>query len=314
MAVVSIIMVNQMETRRPLPRLPDSVPWLARQICYGARRLPRGYARVLVAMAGVFPSLRSVKLDTFFSGTVCADLGELICQPLFVRGYYAHQYGEDVLLDRLISQGMKVFDLGANIGYYTAFFSHRVGPGGLVVAVEPAPRALRILKSTIDYCDENIRLLECAMGAEDGDAAMREMHRLDISYVQFGTHKDGKTVAVRTLDGIVDEFGAPDLVKIDIEGAELLALQGSRRLLSSERPPVVMLEYIEGNARNFGSYNRETLLSFFPADKWVRFRIARDGALVGLDCSEIQGGTNDYLAIPSDRVSEVQDRIRVPRL
>src|ERR1017187_4596394 len=139
---------------RRLPVLPDTVPWGLRKICQSVRQF-RGYGRVLPALASIAPSLQEVCVESFFCGPMYLDFRELICLPIFVHGYYKHQFPEDLVLNRLLCAGMNVFDIGANIGYYTAFFSLRVKSHGRVVSVEPMPRALRLLKKNAQLCGSN---------------------------------------------------------------------------------------------------------------------------------------------------------------
>jgi hypothetical protein len=111
----------------PLPLLPSGVPWVCRKLCYVARKL-RGYGRTLPALAKVWSTLQEVVVDTDYCGPVCLDLRESVCIPIFVHGCYRHQVPEDRILNHLLKAGMRVFDIGANIGYYTIFISRRVDP------------------------------------------------------------------------------------------------------------------------------------------------------------------------------------------
>jgi FkbM family methyltransferase len=199
---------------------------------------------------------------------------------------------------------MKVFDIGANIGYYTAYFSRRVDVSGLVVAIEPTSRGTRLLRANAALCETNVVALQAAIGAEPGYAHFIENKALDISTVRFGATKDKSSVEVITIDKLSNDYGNPDLIKIDVEGAELHALNGACKTLSSERPPIVMIEYDPANTQNFGGYDLNAILKFFPAQKYVVFRIATPGILLDLDCIH-DAFTYDYLAVPRERLSEV---------
>jgi FkbM family methyltransferase len=272
--------------------------------------MPRGYGRALPALASLASSLCDVVIDTDQCGRVCLDFRELICLPLFVHGCYKHQLSEDNVLSHLLRPGMKVFDIGANIGYYTAYISRRVKDRGLVVAVEPMPRALRLLKKNELLCGANVVVRHAAVGPEPGQAEMSEMHKLDLSFVRFGQTNGGSSVDVITIDQLTIEHGTPDLLKIDVEGAELLALQGAAATLSDGSAPILMIEYIAENAARFGAYHLADLLRYFPKSRFKTYRIVVPGRLRELSKKEgTARATNDYLAVPLDKLAVVESLV-----
>jgi FkbM family methyltransferase len=139
------------------------------------------------------------------------------------------------LMDRAIRPGATVVDVGANIGYNTVYASRRVGPAGRVVAVEPASDNLRVLRENITAnALENVVVHTVAAGRA------RELRTLflrgDVSAVNslfaesvYATVTGVEQVRVAPLDDLVE--GDADLVKIDVEGAELDVLAGMTRLL-----------------------------------------------------------------------------------
>lgn len=125
----------------------------------------------------------------------------------------------------LVRRGATVFDVGAHIGYYTLLFSRLAGPGGRVVAFEPSPRNLPVLRWHVarNGC-ANVRVEAAAVSAETGSARFT-------ADTGSGTGRlaESGTVEVRTirLDDYVDAGGPmPDVLKIDVEGAELDVLLG----------------------------------------------------------------------------------------
>lgn len=300
------MMFSDLHLSKELPRLPRTVPRGVKALCYASRILPRGYGRIIPYIARLSPSLHEVTLQLEDVGQFVVDLRESVCAPLFARGCYTHQLPEDIILNSVCREGMTVFDIGANIGYYTSFFSRRVGVAlGKVVAVEPMPRALALLAKNKSL---NVEIVESAIGREPGKARLHQMSSLDTSFVEFGFGR-AQGVSVTTIDELSNKYGAPDLIKIDVEGAELAALEGARNTLTTASPPFVMFEYIDDNAQKFGSYGLEDIAEMLSPD-YAIVRVIAPGRLAPMrQC--LRGVTNDYLAIPLSRQSSVSSLLYV---
>ena len=78
------------------------------------------------------------------------------------------------ILERELKPGMRVFDLGANIGYYTVMMARRVGPTGRVYAVEPVPRNFELLSRNVgrNGLAERTELEQIAIAGSDGEKAL----------------------------------------------------------------------------------------------------------------------------------------------
>jgi FkbM family methyltransferase len=149
-------------------------------------------------------------------------------------------------LMRWTRAGDTVVDIGANIGYFTAHLARQVGPVGQVHAFEPEAENFRRLSVNMRANGLNqVWMHHAALGAESRDA---ELH---VSVGNIGMHRlyesvccDGpaQQVRVRTLD---DVLGAQrvDLIKVDIEGYEWMALSGAQQCLRANRRIVVVSEY-----------------------------------------------------------------------
>jgi FkbM family methyltransferase len=151
-----------------------------------------------------------------------------------------------------VRPGDTVFDVGANIGCFSTLLSRLVGPGGRVLAFEPEPENLAMLHANLagNAC-HNVKVVEVAVGAAPGTATFS----LDASTGSTG-HLGGDPTAgelavgtgsvrlietpVETLDRVVADRGAaPDLIKMDIEGGEIHALEGAAATLDKHRPFVI---------------------------------------------------------------------------
>ena len=146
-------------------------------------------------------------------------------------------------LDRLLDDGDVFVDVGANVGYHTFRASARVGAAGRVVAVEANPENARLIAHTIESNSiANIELVPVALAARRG-------------YVSFGTHvgsnggflPDGASTTGSGRGTIVPTLALDDLaldrvsvVKIDVEGAEGIVIDGATRTIERHRPTFVM--------------------------------------------------------------------------
>lgn len=144
------------------------------------------------------------------------------------------------IMAKWVSRGMVVGDIGANTGFHTLLLSRRVGATGQVHAFEPAPRNLSFLSQHLTLNKiSNVTLHASALSDHVGQAFF------DTSPGAYQGRLDpaGRTaVSVTTLDHLWENGTLPpvDLLKIDIEGAEVRALRGGERLLRRFRPTVFL--------------------------------------------------------------------------
>jgi FkbM family methyltransferase len=139
------------------------------------------------------------------------------------------------LLDRFVRPGATVVDVGANIGYNTVHAARLAGERGRVVAVEPAPDNVAVLRHNVAAARlRNVAIAPVAAGNAAGmhDLFVRgEKSAVNSFYPQscYAEVTAVLGVPVVRLDDLV--AGAADVVKIDVEGAELDVLQGMPRIL-----------------------------------------------------------------------------------
>ncbi len=158
----------------------------------------------------------------------------------------------DPLLVRLASDVVKtgdvVWDVGANLGLFSFCAASRAGRAGTVVALEPDPWLVRLLRRSARGRAAGARVDVVPIAVSDRVGISRfhiaRRSRATSHIEGFGTDQAGGTrevhsVPTTTLDRLLDDFPAPDVVKIDVEGAEALVLAGARHLLGSARPTVI---------------------------------------------------------------------------
>jgi FkbM family methyltransferase len=156
--------------------------------------------------------------------------------------------------------GLTVLDVGAHVGQYTLLASGLVGPAGRVIAFEPHPVLGRVLRRNVDRVGgQNVTVLPVALGRAPGPGTL-VLHPPD----NFGgsslrpddssAHHARAAIEVTTLDDALDRLGRPpvDLVKIDVEGAELDVIDGARGTLAANPCVVLIVEFLRANPPRFG--------------------------------------------------------------
>lgn len=147
---------------------------------------------------------------------------------------------QDVLY-RMLSPGMTFWDIGAHVGYFTLLGSRLVGPTGVVHAFEPVPQTFARLMQSVHATEAtNVVAHEIAVAAETGATSM---HGGDVSVVWSIRGDDtatGISVRCQTLADSFAAHGAPDLIKLDAEGAEADILASGKERLADHGVPVLL--------------------------------------------------------------------------
>ena len=134
-------------------------------------------------------------------------------------------------------RGDTVFDVGAGIGAETLLFARLVGPLGRVVSLEPHPRTYdRLARLVTANRLANVTPLQVAASNVDGDVVITDSDRhLQNTIVEH--ESGGISVRARRIDTIARELGVTtvELLKMNIEGAEQLAIEGLDRLIGGIR-------------------------------------------------------------------------------
>lgn len=144
-----------------------------------------------------------------------------------------------------VQPGMLVYDVGANIGYVSLLLAHRVGEGGKVFAFEALPANVERLKTNIQLNRRQEQVSVVAAAVVDSDAPVTflvhdstSMGKAAGSAGRQEVYRESIQVNGISLDCFVyvQNHPLPHLIKIDIEGGEVLALKGMPRLLRSCQP------------------------------------------------------------------------------
>ena len=216
------------------------------------------------------------------------------------EGWYDHdwdQLPEIVALRPYLRPDGTVFDFGAHQGVVAMMICRELGPLGKVVAVEPNAHNVAALRRNRDLngCQQ-LQILHAAVSSKTGSITFNENLN---GQLDDGTAVWGKTtVDAVTVDQLAVEIGMPDVVFIDVEGAECLALAGASQVLRSNACFFVEVHVGAGLEKLGGSVAE--VLSHFSADRHTLLARA-EGDAVFRPFHEEDGLTADrffLLAIP----------------
>ena len=159
-----------------------------------------------------------------------------------------------------IRPGMVVVDVGAHVGYYTLLFAQLVGEDGHVFAFEPIPAVNRCLEQSIRLNGfTNVTMFSTALFDVDGNSPIGRKGKL--LQPDAASTKD-PIIETKVFDHRREEWGIGpvDLVKIDVEGAEMNVLLGMEKCLSDSKPGLLIEVHPQG-IWDFG-YSPSILLEF----------------------------------------------------
>jgi FkbM family methyltransferase len=201
-------------------------------------------------------------------------------RSLFLAAYDLYkswfEAGAADLLGHYIPDGALVFDVGANVGFFTARFARMVGAAGRVIAIEPESRNAADLDRSLTRQGLRDRVEIVAAVAAEREGMMS----LVLNPSHPADHKIGdQGVPVRavTLDGLVRLAGkSPALIKIDVQGAEPRVLDGAAETIRLHRP-ALYIELHDPSLAAMGS-SVEALLDRLSAAGYQPHRLDRKGA------------------------------------
>ncbi len=202
---------------------------------------------------------------------------------------------------RFIFPGAKVLDIGGNVGEFALAAAHRAGTGGQVVTVEPDPfLGSLILRTSAEKAnrDLSMRLLSAAVSNQQGISCffISARGRASNALASSGTEDMGGVrqeylVPVLKLDDIVAEMEGVDVIKIDVEGAEWLVLQGAEDTLDKLRP-IILMEVRK---------NKNDIFRLLKKKRFLMFDIEDLSLSTSLDQCHF-----DTIAVAEEKLSEIR--------
>lgn len=174
-------------------------------------------------------------------------INRIIQELLYGKRGYEEQFGKAILGS--IRPGNIVWDVGANVGFYTRQFAQAVGSKGMVYAFEPSPENVKLLTEQMKS-HNNIIIVQEALGSKNTKAFLKQSSGdlgVTSRIITPGENPQNETiyeVEVQTGDRFVElaKSPVPNLVKIDTEGAEGEILEGMGHILSDRNLRTLFIE------------------------------------------------------------------------
>ncbi len=180
-----------------------------------------------------------------------------IMNPVLLRGDIWEPL-ETAIFIRLATNSKIVFDIGANIGWYTMIASKVIGDDGIVIAFEPQIDISLILSRNVMRNQlRNVEVLQMAVSDQEATAIFvtTPNHVGDHHLANLKAGETGDVVHVTTIDSQCTRINASvDLIKLDTQGAELAAFRGLKaQMRTGDSKPVIISEFWPHGMKRFGS-------------------------------------------------------------
>lgn len=158
-----------------------------------------------------------------------------------------HGYSVTSCFYNELKKGMIVFDIGANIGYYSLLASKIINSNSKVFAFEPNERTITLLQKNKEInAYSNIVIIPKAISNTKGIGRLYLDRDSSVDDKIIDTNEKRKTINIEltTVDEFIEESKIlPDFIKIDVQGAEYLVFEGMKKLLHSKHPLKIISEF-----------------------------------------------------------------------
>jgi FkbM family methyltransferase len=194
-----------------------------------------------------------------------------------------------------VKPGSVVWDVGANMGLFSFAAAGLAGKKGRVYAIEPDTAMAHLIRRSARLNPDSapVEVIPCAVSESMALARFSIANRSRTSNAlegfelgQTGGVREVETVLTVTLDWLSEQIPHPDVIKIDVEGAELMVLRGALQLLKAKRP-VVVFELTRRNWKDNSEIFSDLGYTLYDSD------------LPPAQRTPLSGATYNILALPS---------------
>jgi FkbM family methyltransferase len=218
--------------------LPARLPEIIYTVLFRPKPLRTAVNRILLKLIPVHVIIDGVKLYL--------NPRDPVLSPAVALGVYENY--EIEVFRSLCKAGATVVDIGANVGLYTAIAAARVGKEGTVIAIEPHPESYQYLEKTVvGNSLTQVRSFKLAAGDSDKTIALflTADNKADSRIYNDTGQRQKIFTQMLDLDSLLSDIGIGkvDVIKMDIQGAEALALRGMSRTLANNPKIVILTEF-----------------------------------------------------------------------
>jgi FkbM family methyltransferase len=219
-----------------------------------------------------------------------------------------YDYNEMNFLLRYLRSEDSFLDIGANVGVCTLLAASKI-KSGFIYSFEVLPKNYARLQENLELNQlDRVKTYEVAIADFTGEISLNLAEDDSMPFITPNASDKTITVSTDTLDNLLKEQPLDNLAlaKIDIEGAEILALKGATSLLKQQRPYVWILE-INDTVDNFG-YQKQDVANFLQNYGYRLYHYDADtNKLNAIGIEQRQG--NNVLAIANSAIDFVNERI-----
>lgn len=188
------------------------------------------------------------------------------------HGYWLGSYEiqKRIAFEHEIKPGTVIYDIGANVGFYSILAAYLTGPKGKVYAFEPLKRNVEFIRRHAALNRfTNTEVFEAAVSDHSGEASFDLGISIATGHL---SDKGGIKVPLLSLDDLLSagDIEPPDTMKVDVEGAEYAVFQGAQKLIQKHRPTIFLdthgrdvhestIGFLEGHGYHFEILDNRTL-------------------------------------------------------
>jgi FkbM family methyltransferase len=208
---------------------------------------------------------------------------------------------ERQLLQKVLFPGAIVVDAGANIGIYSEFLSRCVGPNGVVHSFEPSPDNFMRLRCATRKLP-NVRPCAAVVGDHSGETMLYVSDELNVdhrAYVSEGDARRALQVGMVALDDYFKAGERVDLLKLDIQGYELHALQGAKRIINENADIKLLCEFWPYGLKQAG-VNWNELIEMIEGFA-MNIMFVRADSLIPFEARNVRTDVNWYVNLFASR-------------
>lgn len=225
--------------------------------------------------------------------------------PVETLNFGRYEAKDAEMVFRLVRDGDRVYDVGANHGWYALHLARRF-PGSVIDAFEPVPSSFGYLQRNLALnAVTNVRAHHFGLGDAPGEIAFYVYPEgsVNASMADLSGRSGVETVTcpVKCIDDLATGSPPPDFLKVDVEGAELLVFRGAIDTLRRTQAPVFTEMLRKWSARF--DYHPNEIIALFAGLGYRCFR-AEGGALTPFSSMDNSTMETNFFFLHPDRSGE----------